>query len=44
MSEVEQAMRRLKLGGMARNWRDMEYRDNDGTAESGTAGAGGQPD
>ena len=29
MSEIEQAMRRLKLSGMARNWRDVEYRDNE---------------
>ena len=29
MSEIEQAMRRLKLGGMARNWRDVEYRDKE---------------
>ena len=28
MSEIEQAVRRLKLSGMARNWRDAEYRDN----------------
>ena len=29
MSEIERAMRKLKLGGMAKNWRDVEYRDNE---------------
>ena len=29
MSEIEQAVRRLKLSGMTRNWRDAEYRDNE---------------
>ena len=26
---IEQQMRQLKLGGMARNWREVEYRDNE---------------
>ena len=29
MPEIEQAMRKLKLGGMAKNWRSVAYRDNE---------------
>ena len=29
MPEIEQAMRQLKLGGMAKGWRDVEYRDRE---------------
>ena len=29
MPEIERVMRKLKLGGMAKNWRDVEYRDNE---------------
>lgn len=29
MPEIEQAMRQLKLGGMAKNWREVEFRDRE---------------
>lgn len=29
MPEIEQAMRKLKLGGMAKNWRSVDYRDKE---------------
>ena len=29
MTEIEQAMHKLRLGGMAKGWRDVPYRDNE---------------
>ena len=29
MPDIEQAMRQLKLGGMAKNWREVEFRDRE---------------
>ena len=29
MAEIEQMMRALKLGGLAKDWRSIEYRDTD---------------
>ena len=29
MPEIEQAMRKLKLGGMAKNWRSVDYHNKE---------------